>query len=72
MKGGMIVTFFYVDWGRFWNVSSTGCGRSSLAVLVCKRGEAIGGYCGRGQVEVSLGMFSDSVRGFLCESASFV
>jgi hypothetical protein len=58
-----------VDWGRFWDVSRSGWGRSSsLAVLVCKRGEAIGGYCGRGQVEIILG----SVRGFLCGSASFI
>jgi hypothetical protein len=35
---------------RFWDSSSTGWGRSSCAVLIRKRGEAIGGYCGRGQV----------------------
>jgi hypothetical protein len=36
----------YVDKGRFWDVRRTGWGRSSLAVLVRKRGEAIGGNCG--------------------------
>jgi hypothetical protein len=64
MRGGMVVTF--------WDVSRTGCGRSSLAVLARKRGEAIVGYCGKGQVEVFLGMFSDSVTGLLCGSASFI
>jgi hypothetical protein len=58
--------------GRFWDVRKTGLGRSSLIVFFRKRGEAIEDYCGRGQVEVIIGIFSDSVRGFLCGSASFI